>query len=376
MDELAEAGPQGDPHAPMISGPISPAPVFIVGAPRSGTTMLAAMIGSHSRFAVGPETQFFSKLSPETLERAVSDPHWPDIAIRAILELTLADQSVAELFETDEQGLRAFLSEREPSVRAMLEALTVPFADSRQKEAWAEKTPNHLLNLDTIRATWPEAAIVRIVRDPRDSSLSTGKLPTFSPSFVANTLLWRSWQDQAAPFFETDKHAITLRYEDLIDDPEGQLQRLCAFLNVAYEPAMQEFAGAAGDVSSKNETWKRQVSGTLDRTRMYQWRKTLDEGQKRYASAVNFEHLSRFGYDHDAAPAKTRRVFRMSPDFAQRHEAALLAMTARGQRWLPEADWEKADLVCETPQYRRSHGLRFLARLVWGRVTLATLSKN
>jgi len=338
--------------------------------------MLAAMIGSHSRFAVGPETQFFSKLSPETLAQAVCDPHWPNIATRAILGLTLAEQSVAQLFETDEPGIRAFLSEREPSVRAMLEALSVPFAKARKKEAWAEKTPNHLLNLTAIRAAWPEAAIVRIVRDPRDSSLSTGKLPTFSPSFVANTLMWRSWQDQAAPFFESDKRAITLRYEDLIDDPEEQLQRLCAFLNVAYEPAMQEFASAAGDVSSKNETWKKQVSGTLDRSRMYQWRGTLDEGQKRYASAVNFEHLKHFGYDHGTAPAKTTRVFRMSPDFAERHEAALVAMTARGQRWLPEADWEKADLVCETPQYRRSHGLRFLARLAWGRMTLATLSKG
>jgi len=359
-----------------VSDQVSPPPVFIVGAPRSGTTMLAAMIGSHSQFAVGPESQFFSKLSPQTLKTAVADPSWPDAAVEALGSLTLADQSVAELFETDAGEIRAFLAEREPSARAILEALTVPFAAARGKPGWAEKTPNHLLNLDTIRAEWPEATVVRIIRDPRDAALSTGRLPTFSSSFVANTLMWRSWQDRAAPFFETDARAITIRYEDLVANPEAQLRSLCEFLGVVYEPAMIEFASAAADVSSENETWKKPVSGELDRSRMYAWRETLDEGQKRFANLINHEYLARFGYDHDAAPVKTKRVFRMSPELAEAHEGALIAMATKGKRWLPERDWRKADLVCETPPYRRSHGLSFLARLAWGRLTLALLRKG
>lgn len=356
--------------------PARPSPVFLVGAPRSGTTMLAAMVGSHSQFAVGPESQFFSKLSPQSLKAAAADPCWPDAAVELLLSLTLADQSVVALFETDEDALRAFLIEREPSVRTMLEALTVPFAAARGKAGWAEKTPNHLLNLDAIRAEWPEAAVVRIIRDPRDAALSTGRLPTFSSSFVANTLIWRAWQDRAAPFFETDARAITIRYEDLVANPEAQLRSLCEFLGVDYEPAMIEFAGAAADVSSENETWKKPVSGELDRSRMYAWRGTLDEGQKRFASLVNHEYLAQFGYDHDAAPLETKRVFRMSPELAEANEGALIAMAGKGKRWLPERDWERSDLVCERPQYRRSHGLSFLARLAWGRLTLARLPQG
>ncbi|MEM7702017.1 MAG: sulfotransferase [Pseudomonadota bacterium] len=356
--------------------PARPSPVFLVGAPRSGTTMLAAMIGSHSQYAVGPESQFFSKLSPQVLKVAVADPSWPDAAVGALRSLTLADQSVAKLFGIDEDALRAFLAAREPSARAMLEALTMPFADARGKPGWAEKTPNHLLNLDAIRAEWPEAAVVRIIRDPRDAALSTGRLPTFSSSFVANTLMWRSWQDRAAPFFDTDPRAITIRYEDLVANPEAQLRSLCEFLNVDYEPSMIEFANAAADVSSENETWKKPVSGALDRSRMYAWRGTLDEGQKRFASLINHEYLARFGYEHEAAPVETKRVFRMSAELAEAHEAALVAMAVRGRRWLPESDWHKADLVCERPPYRRSHGLSFLAQLVWGRLALTRLPKG
>lgn len=350
------------------------APLFIVGAPRSGTTLLAAMVGSHSAFAVGPESQFFSKLSPQTLEECVADPLWPDRATQALLGLTLADQSVADLFGAEETDIADFLAQRTPSIKAMLEALTVPFAVRRGKPRWAEKTPNHILSLNSIRALWPDAAVVRIVRDPRDAALSTCKLPTFSSSFVANTLLWRSWQDQAVRFFEDDATAITLRYEDLVQDPAKQLRRVCEMVGVDYEPAMVDFASAAADVSSANETWKGQVSGALDPTRVYRWRDDLSEDEKHFASAINHEHLQRFGYERSEHVSKqTQRVFHLSSQFAERHEKALVDLTKNGTRWLPERDWRKADIVCEHPPYRRSRDPRFLARLAAGRWRLAQL---
>ena len=52
-------------------------PIFIVGAPRSGTTLLSAILGSHSRIACGPETQFFSKLNLPALSSAAEDSYWP-----------------------------------------------------------------------------------------------------------------------------------------------------------------------------------------------------------------------------------------------------------------------------------------------------------
>ena len=103
MNQIAEAG--------------RPAPVFIVGAPRSGTTMLAAMVGSHKLFGVGPETQFFSKLSPQVLGAAIADPDWPKAATSALMGLMLADQPVADLFETNEAEITACLSQRTPRSR-------------------------------------------------------------------------------------------------------------------------------------------------------------------------------------------------------------------------------------------------------------------
>lgn len=352
----------------------APPPVFIVGTPRSGTTMLAAMVGSHSIYASGPESQFFSKLSPQTLETAVLDPNWPAIAVEVLFDLTLAEQPVVELFGASTGEIYDFLSRREPSVAAMLEALTVPFAAKRGKAQWAEKTPNHMLSLPIIRQLWPDAAIVRIMRDPRDAALSTCKLPTFSDSFVANMVMWRAWHDQARPFFETDGNCYTLRYESLVENSARELSQLCEFLQIPFEAEMLEFATAASDVSSQNETWKNQVSGKLDPSRMFAWKRSLDTRKEQFAQNLAYEYLLDFDYQHGAAPQGSKAVYRLSSDFAELEEDALLNLSENGIRWLPTSDWKQADIVVEQPEYHRLCDPCFLLKFLWGRCQMYFLN--
>jgi len=351
-----------------------PKPVFIVGAPRSGTTLLAAIIGSHSQYAIGPESQFFSKLTQQNLDAAVSDPNWPIIAVEMLIGLTLAEQSIADLFGTSSAELSEFLGRRKPSIGAMLEALTMPFAEKRGKTQWAEKTPNHLLNLSLIRQLWPEAAIVRIMRDPRDAALSTCKLPTFSNSFVANMVMWRAWQDQAQPFFDQDANCYTIRYESLIENSARELSQLCEFLQIPFEAEMLEFATAASDVSSQNETWKNQVSGKLDPSRMFAWKHTLDPRMAHFAQSLTYEYLVAFDYASDVAPTQSIGAYRMSPEFVEREENLLLNLSEAGSRWLPILDWKLADLVLEEPEFYRSHDPRLWIKMFLGRCRLLFLN--
>ena len=109
------------------------APIFVVGAPRSGTTLLASMLAGHSRIACGPETQFFNKLSPAQLEAAVADRAWPERAVQLVGSLTLAGQAVVTLFGHTGRDVRAFLASREPSAGALRESLTELYAHNRGK---------------------------------------------------------------------------------------------------------------------------------------------------------------------------------------------------------------------------------------------------
>ena len=101
-------------------------PIFIVGAPRSGTTLLTSFVASHKNIYSGAETQFFNKigLGSAELKRALKEDEWPDKAIALMhKKLTLSGQSVLELYGKSTQDLHDFLSERSPSVGAMLESI-------------------------------------------------------------------------------------------------------------------------------------------------------------------------------------------------------------------------------------------------------------
>ena len=328
-------------------------PIFIVGCPRSGTTMLAAMIGSHSDIAVGPESQFFSKLSPQTLSRAVNDPEWPIRAVETLLGLMLAEQSVVDLFGLNKNILTTYLKDQTPSVSAMLEALTQNFAHARGKSRWAEKTPNHILAVDQLRTLWPRARVIRILRDPRDAALSTCRLPTFSNSFLANLYLWRRWQDRAEMFFKHDPLSITVKYEDIVKEPEKILRSLCTFLNVAFEEDMLNFGATASDVSSEAETWKRSVASGLTEDRMFVWKRELPETLRQVANDAVYEYLRHYNYDHKACSRITHKVFRLSPEFVERHEAYLINLHQDDERWLPSDDVSEADYLFEDPRYSR-----------------------
>ncbi len=326
------------------------------------------MIGSHPDYAIGPETQFFSKLPGNHLAAAVRDPDWPKQAVACLGSLTLAGQSVLDLFETTPTGVSAFLSEREPSIAAMLEALCVPFARSRGKQGWAEKTPNHLLSLEAIRREWPDARIIRIMRDPRDAALSTSKLPTFSTSFAANIYLWRQWQDAASRFLADDRLSHTIRYESLVLDPDKQLRQMCAAVGIDFHPAMLDFAGRAKDVGSAAETWKQPVGGELDPSRLFAWKSKLGEADRLLADNVTQEYLVAFDYERLPPAGQCRKAYRLSSEFVERNEATLHHHLANGTRWLPAASTQEADLMLEQPPYHRTRSPAKLARIAMGRL--------
>lgn len=330
--------------------------------------MLAAMLASHPQFAAGPETQFFSKLPMAELELAARPKVWPMQAVAMLSRLTLAEQPVLSLFGTDEAEITSFLERREPSVSAMLESLVMPFAAKRTKPRWVEKTPNHICNLDLIRQLWPTAAIIRIVRDPRDVALSMRKLPTFSNQPLPNIYIWREWNLAAERFFETDAQAISVRYEDIVDQPEDQLTKLCAFLGEEFDPAMLAFGAAAADVSSRNESWKSQVSERLSASRKYAWKQHLQPEHRQVADLVCHDLLEKYGYETSSPPETTRTAFRMSRRFIEQHEAVLIDKASRAERWLPAAEPQTADRIVDHPEYHKFRNPLMLGKLVMGQI--------
>jgi hypothetical protein len=289
------AQPDG-PQSPVDEGSAQP-PIFVVGVARSGTTLLSAMLAAHSRLDCGPESRFFARfrhLDARQRRATLAQASWPGPAVDFIDSLRNRGHPVVGLFGLELADVREYLAARPPSLAAMLESLTVLHARRAGKMRWVEKTPRHLLMTELLRRLWPDARIVRIVRDPRDVALSLAGLPFAKESVVGN--LVRVDQDDRASRdrVASDPLAMTLRYEDLVTEPERELRRICDFIGEAYEPAMLDQRGAAAAVAADHEWWKAAVSGPLHTESVGRWRREMSADAQRFAGL----HLSGFLREH------------------------------------------------------------------------------
>jgi hypothetical protein len=336
-------------------------PIFIVGSPRSGSTLLSAMLSNHSRLSCGPETQFFNKLSTEQIKSVLASANWVEDSISLLNSLSLSGQAVVSLFKEDNESLRQYLTGKQPSEQVLLEALCVAFSKRNKKQRWIEKTPNHILYLPRIRKLYPTAKIVRIIRDPRDSAWSTTKLPWSTESYVENCYMWQTWYDKGQEFIDSDTNSYTVRYEDLVIDCEKTLRGLCEFLGEDFEKDMLDTSRSAQDVSSKGEPWKNQVSKPLDPSRLYIWKHNLSSRQQQFTSLIFCDVLPRHGYESAVQPKETFAFWPHSYLDIARNETLIEELSQRGIRLRNRGLNEEQTLII---LHTLGHGLGKMKRII------------
>lgn len=211
----------------------APFPV-IVGAPRSGTTLLRFMLDSHPALAIPPETGFLPQAArlrvPWLLRQRLfhlatrSTPAWPD-------------------FHLDDSEFRLSLEQIRPfTISEGIRAFYRLYAQRHGKVRSGDKTPLYALEMPAIRSLLPEAHFIHIIRDGRDVALSLRKT-WFTPSKDISTLA-RYWVLIVTTARMQGRNSSTyceLRYEDLLADPEGKLRTICRFIQLDFHPGMLEY---------------------------------------------------------------------------------------------------------------------------------------
>lgn len=243
-------------------------PVFIGGMFKSGTSLLRAMLGRHSRLFTGLETQWLAQA--RGAEAAERDAWLERLSIFFDVPRRILEEVVGDAVEADAclDRLMSFLARREG------------------KSRWVEKTPYNMGNIDRILSFWPGAKVLHVVRDPRDvyaSLVEIGKWtePTVFAGHWCNTVgAGRDWL-AAARGAHSAYHEV--RYEGLVLAPEQNMREVLAFLGEAWEPQLAMFDGrpqdfervqrATGKVSS---TLKR-LAQPLSDSRIGIWRSIIGE---------------------------------------------------------------------------------------------------
>jgi hypothetical protein len=209
----------------------SPAP-FIVGASRSGTTMLRLMLDTHPQLAIPPETHFIPRLARRCAR--AEDP--VAAALQAILE---AERWPS--FGLDAEALRKRAASahcRSPS--DVLRVFYATYAEAHAKSRWGDKTPFYVLRMPLIASLIEEAHFVHIIRDGRDVALSVMPL-WWGPASVPEAAAWWAERVREGRRAGSDLHYLEVAYERLVGRPEIELRRICAFIKLEYDPQMLRF---------------------------------------------------------------------------------------------------------------------------------------
>jgi hypothetical protein len=334
-------------------------PIFLVGVPRSGTTLLAAMLAAHSRISCGPETHFFRKLAHIDAEKLVLPASWPEAAVEFVCSIEHASFSdrkpipLIEKYQIDCCQIESYLQPKEPSLRNILASVTETYQLALGKERWAEKTPDHILSLGQLRQNFPNSPVIRIIRDPRDVALSLTKVPWGAMSFVEGLLLWKRLDEKSNSFFQTDQLCYSLRYEDLITCPDEELAKLCRFIGEEFEPGMLDTSETGMQLNVRNVPWKDKVSQPVDASNVAIWKNQLSGPDLQLAEAILGDRLEALGYARAVSFNRLGEVYpRLS--LAPKYTQALTDLASGGIRlWKTTQDERAAakiylgDPMCE-----------------------------
>jgi hypothetical protein len=288
------------------AGGAVPAP-FIVGAERSGTTLLRLMLDAHPELAIPPETHFIERAA-EACEGA-PDPR------RAFLETVTSHRRWGD-FRIEGERLAERVSGIEPfDLGEALRAFYGVYAGRFGKPRWGDKTPNYVRRMSLIHGLLPEARFVHIIRDGRDVALSTRDL-WFGPDSVEEAARrWRSLIEDARRQSEGLPHYLEVRYEDLVSDAESALGVIGAFIELPWDPGMLDYHTTADErlkeIHRDIETpkGKKVVRGEMrkslhtltgkppQRDRIARWREEMGEADLRCFEEVAGGTLRELGYE-------------------------------------------------------------------------------
>jgi hypothetical protein len=262
--KVTAARPPADPRADRLLV----APVFVLSAPRSGSTLLRVVLGSHSQLHAPIET------------------HVRRLAVRFTTRLTrTAMDALGHSVSDVEHILWDRMLHRE-----LLRS---------GKRTVVEKTPSNVFAAERFALCWPDARFVFLLRHPLSIARSWHEAdPTRRPMnrAIPYTLKYMAALDRARRRLP----GLTVRYEDLTADPTAETRRICDYLGIPWEPGMIAYGRHQqdhGEFRKGTGDWREKIrSGTIQPGR------ALPSHEEIPAELRGM--CRRWGYGPDPAPAR------------------------------------------------------------------------
>jgi sulfotransferase family protein len=307
----------------------SKAPVFVLGCPRSGTTLLYHMLLSAGGFAVyRAESQAFNLLAPRF-------GNFKSLANRERLLENWLRSKLFQVSGLDGAQIRDRILRQCDGAGAFLQTYMQEIVRQQGAERWAECTPDHLLYIQEIKRQIPEALVIHIIRDGRDVALSyarqgwTRTLPWDRGLELLVSALYWSWTVRRGRRSGAALGAdyMEARYEELVEDPRETLARVGRFIEQELDYDRIQKVGI-GSVSRPNSSF----SADQGFNPVGRWQQKMGSEQLSAVERLIGDLLQDLGYPlaGTARPKGAERLFTMRALYPQFFAAKL---------WLKDHTW-------------------------------------
>jgi hypothetical protein len=272
-------------------------PIFIVGMPRSGTTLLSAMLNAHGQVSISPETHYFGKYWRKCQRRNCLASRRK---FEAYLDYCLNGEEIQNFGFTAQEieDIKNVILSSSFSHRTILKTILSFYAARNGKTRYGEKTPTHIQYVQQILNLFPESQIVQIIRDPRDVVLSLREVPWGRGNIVDNLRQWKQCVSVIHRLEGLKGSYHELRYEDLLNRPDTTLQTLCRFLNIGFEDAMLEYnKHAKQNFNLTLEPWKAKAGEPIDISNQLKWKTDMSQLEQKLVVFYASTELDEKGYE-------------------------------------------------------------------------------
>jgi hypothetical protein len=297
-------------------------PVFVIGSPRSGTSLLRLILTTHSKIVIPPECGFIVWLHGKFGSWSSSE------ATDAKWKLQFLDELFAcKKFDTwglERNALDTILTERQPDDYASLCATVyMAFALKQEKKplVWGDKNNFHTSCLPVLSTIFPEARFLHIVRDGRDVACSYrevmqhSSLSPYSPHLATEIdEIANEWStnvlrvDNYLAGIEAARRRL-IRYEDMVHDTAASIADICQWLGLTFEDEMLAVHEANRRMKLEPALtldWKRRTLEPVSAKTVGRYQNVLSASEKIRFTKLAGDTLAKFGYVSGDALEKGR----------------------------------------------------------------------
>lgn len=257
--------------------------LFVVGLPRSGTTLIQSVLNAHPGVVGFPESRFYDALTHSNASEKFGPLPFNQWSIRKFARYgrarvrTISGQPGPQALMVAERFFfAAGLGDAVPRLHrarnsiSALNAVFLEVLDESTSLGWVEKTPAHLFRIPLIRKLVPDARFVHIIRRPEDTVASIWDAGQKYDGWdwvmqgdnaIARLVEFCNRGHSVSNSYKNNQQHLIVFYDLFVSDPEYWLKRITTFCDLPFSEDM--LTPSVKNTAMANEIWKNDNSGKI-----------------------------------------------------------------------------------------------------------------